>query len=137
MRPPAWEHTRVVKKIAPLRPGAKKLSSRFGQALVCVRHREDAKCLKRYITVELVVHESAIQRRKPDHEQLLVRLDASRPQLVKKVVAAGGTWDPLLQAWRLTRKAARQLQLLNRVLKPGNDARATWIDVESELARYR
>jgi hypothetical protein len=136
MPPPDWGRTRVVKKIAPHRPGTRKLSLRFGQALVCVRHREDARGLTRFITVELVVHESPIQRRKPDHELLTVRLEPTRPQLVAKVVAAGGVWDPRLQAWHLTRKAARQLHLLKRVLKARDQAGESWLDVDSELARY-
>lgn len=120
MPPSEWERTRVVKKIPPQRPGAQKLSLRFGQALVCVRHREDAQGSTRYITVELVVQQSPIQRRKPDDEILFVRLDPGRPNLIKKVTSAGGTWNQELQAWRLTRKAARQLQLLRRVVEPAN-----------------
>ncbi|MET0333157.1 MAG: hypothetical protein ABW190_02720 [Rhizobacter sp.] len=117
MSPPAWERTRVLKKMAPYRPGTQKLSSRFGHALVCVRHREDAQGLTRYITVELVIQQSPIQRRKPEHELLLVRLDPGRPHQATQVIAAGGEWDPQLQAWRLTRRATRQLQLLDRVIK--------------------
>ena len=136
MPPPAWKHTRVVKKIPPQGPGARKLSLRFGQALVCVRHREDAQGATRYITVELVVQQSPIQRRKPDQEVLFVRLDPGRPNVIKKVTAAGGSWNPELQAWRLTRKTARQLQLLSRALKPANGPQGTWLDVESEMATY-
>ena len=47
--------TRIVKRLAPDQAGAKKLARQYGNALVCVRYRQDPEQGLRYTTVELVV----------------------------------------------------------------------------------
>lgn len=54
---------RVIKKLAPGDRGAKGLASEYGEALICVRHRQDASGTKRLTTVELIVSEKEIHRR--------------------------------------------------------------------------
>ena len=48
--------TRV--NLKPGQKGTKKLVEQYGAALVCVRYRYDAKTLKQYKTVEIIVSES-------------------------------------------------------------------------------
>lgn len=52
---------RVIKKLAPDRPGAQRLAQRFGDALVCVRHRVDASGRTRFTTVELLVEQTPVR----------------------------------------------------------------------------
>ena len=49
------ESCRVVKTLLPAQPGTLKLQRRYGDALLCVRYREDAGGTTRYTIVELVV----------------------------------------------------------------------------------
>lgn len=53
-------NSRIIKKLLPNSPGAKRLSDRFGSALVCVRYRLDQTAGRRYTTVEIVVDSAAI-----------------------------------------------------------------------------
>ena len=46
--------TRITKKLLPLQPGAKKLTARYGEALIYVRYRLDPTEDRRYTTVELL-----------------------------------------------------------------------------------
>lgn len=48
---------RVIKSIKPGAPGSKRFVKRYGDRLVCVRYRGDAKRRVRMTTVEVVVNE--------------------------------------------------------------------------------
>lgn len=74
--PPAWSMPaqpkgqvvpsfKVTKKLPPDTPGAQRLLQRFGEALVCVRHRVTPDCEARCTTVELVLEQVPIRSR-PD-----------------------------------------------------------------------
>ncbi|MGY4828223.1 hypothetical protein ACVNIS_06575 [Sphaerotilaceae bacterium SBD11-9] len=117
--PPAWDRTFVIKKLSTKQPGARKLALRYGPALVCVRHRHDADGRTRYTTVELLVEQTPIQRRKPDNQPVGVRLDPKDAESRRRIIAAGGQWDQEIHAWWLTRAAARRLRLLRRVVAVG------------------
>ncbi|MFN4115347.1 MAG: hypothetical protein ACK4F7_02465 [Inhella sp.] len=54
---------RVLRKLAPTTGGACKLARRYGEALVCVRHRVDAQARLRYAKVELLDEVTPIQAR--------------------------------------------------------------------------
>ena len=60
--PPSTE-LRVIKKIAANGRGAKGLTAKYGEELICVRHRLDSTGTRRLTTVELVVSDSTIRRR--------------------------------------------------------------------------
>ena len=53
---------RVSKRIAPGRDGAKRFALRYGDQLVCVRHRIDPTGDTRYTTVELLVETTPVVR---------------------------------------------------------------------------
>jgi len=90
---------RVVKKLPPHAKGALKLAQQFGEALMCVRHRVDAKAQFRYTTVELLVDKAAIRPRK---ESIVgVRIGPDEYALQKVVKAAGARWDPDRKVWHL------------------------------------
>ncbi len=111
-----WNRTRVTKKYAPSQPGARKLAQRYGSALVCVRHRQNLEGTVRYTTVELMVEEVPIARRKPRGQLLAVRLHRGEPDLPNQVIAHGGQWDRALGAWWVTRGMATRLRLMDRVV---------------------
>ena len=105
---------KVLKKLAPDQPGARKLARRYGNALVCVRHRADAKGQCRYTTVELLVETTAIQ---PRTDKLVkIKIDFNEGHLRTVVRAAGAKWDPKGKVWLLPRRVAGALNLLNRVV---------------------
>ena len=110
--------TRVVKKIAPGDPGAIKLSRQYGDALVCVRYRHDAQGLRRYTTVEVVIECVPVQPRKPSGSAIVdLKLPPFDRTLRSVVLASGGQWDGREKVWRLPRKIAEQLGLLDHEVK--------------------
>ena len=50
--------TRVIKKIDPQAPGARRWAAAYGEKLVCVRYRLDPQRQRRLTTVEIVVDEA-------------------------------------------------------------------------------
>lgn len=102
----------VLKKLSPAAAGAKRLATRYGQSLVCVRYREDAGRGRRLTTVELIVDE------RPLPPSLAVRVAFGETELRSAVKAAGGTWDGTRKVWLLSRAAVRKLKLAHRVV-PG------------------
>jgi hypothetical protein len=60
---PERSNYRVIKTLAPTDRGAIDLARSYGDALVCVRHRSDAKGKVRHVTVELLVRSSPIRPR--------------------------------------------------------------------------
>ena len=108
------DNLRVLKKLSPDQPGARKLTQQYGKSLVCVRHRTDAKGQFRYTTVELFVDKTPV-RRKPDKiVQLKLRYNEGALRMV--LHAAGGTWNAESKRWLLPRRAAAALNLLDRVV---------------------
>ena len=112
---PADAATRVVKKLSPSSRGALKLAQRYGDALVCVRHRVDAAGDWRFTTVELLVETTLLRPRKP--RVVGVRVAYQERDLQATVRAAGGRWDADAKLWRLPRKAAIELQLADRIVE--------------------
>lgn len=100
----------VIKKLPPAAPGAKRLTEHFGDALVCVRYREEAETGKRLTTVELIVAERPLPARTG------VRIAYGETELRRRVKAAGGIWDAEHKVWRLPKAVIRKLKLEQRVV---------------------
>jgi hypothetical protein len=98
----------VLKKLLPVAAGAKRMATRYGPSLVCVRYREDAARGRRLTTVELIVDE-----RPPP---VAVRVAYEEVELRSQVKAAGGDWDGKRKLWLLPRAAVRKLKLENRIV---------------------
>jgi hypothetical protein len=106
-------HMRVVKKLAPTSRGAIKLRDQFGQTLICVRHRVDAKARVRFTTVELLVASAAIKTRS---EQLVeVKIEWEELSLREIAKQAGAKWDGKARVWRMPRRLAGILRLTDRL----------------------
>ena len=104
---------KVTKKLPPGTPGAQKLLQRFGEALVCVRHRVTPDGEARCTTVELVLEQVPIRSRT---EQLGgVQVGYGEKSLQSQVKAAGGVWDSACRLWKLPQREARRLGLSDRV----------------------
>jgi hypothetical protein len=100
----------VLKKLSPAAPGAKRHAARFGDALVCVRYRDDPVRGRRLTTVELIVEE------RPLPAPTGVRIGYGETELRARVKAAGGTWDAAAKLWRLPKATIRKLKLADRVV---------------------
>ncbi|MCK9382013.1 MAG: hypothetical protein M0P95_13250 [Sulfuritalea sp.] len=100
----------MLKKLSPAADGAKRMATRDGPSLVCVRYREDTVRGRRLTTVELIVDE------RPLPPPLAVRVAYEEVDLRSQVKAAGGTWDGKRKLWLLPRAAVRKLKLADRVV---------------------
>jgi hypothetical protein len=109
--------SRVVKKLLPNQPGAMKLARRYGDALVCVRYRQDPTRTYRYTTIELVVDAAPVHRPLDDDEQVYVQIGRDETDRQRSARAKGARWDPQTRLWRMPRKTARLLKLSKRIVK--------------------
>jgi hypothetical protein len=104
--------------LKPGQEGTKRLTIKYGDALVCVRLRYDEKAGKRYKTVELI-EEAADWTPPPPRfaSDALVplRIAASNMALRAKVKAAGGRWVPEEQLWFVRYGAIAGSQLENHI----------------------
>jgi hypothetical protein len=115
----AIDASRVTKKLGPYQPGAVKLSRRYGDALVCVRYRQDVQGRYRYTTVELIVDQAPVQpARRSAATPVALRIDATAADLKGALRDAGAVWDPTLRAWRLPYGQAKRLNLLRFMVAP-------------------
>ena len=104
----------VIKTLGPTDRGALELARRYGNALVCVRHRTDAKGKVRHTTVELLISSEPIRTRSV--KMVLVRTHPSERALHAVIRTAGGVWDARRQLWRLPSRVATILNLRERVV---------------------
>lgn len=119
----------VIKRLRPGQPGTKRLQRQFGDRLLFVRYRHDAKSDRRFTTVELIIDEGPRATRTPLERRLFprpnqrvhVRIGYDETGLRSKVKAAGGTWDPKRHAWILPYAVAADLRLADRILGDAPD----------------
>jgi hypothetical protein len=102
-----------VKKLATSSRGSLKLARQFGETLICVRHRVDAKAEFRYTTVELLVDKAPIRPR--IEAQVGVRIGSAERSLQAVVRAAGATWDHRTKLWRMPKRLVGILRLTARI----------------------
>jgi hypothetical protein len=92
--------TRLILK--PGQKGAKRLTEKYGDDLVCVRYRYDAVLNQRLKTVELVVERA--DRTPPPLKfatdtLVPVHIEGYEKELRAQAKAAGGRWNPEKQLW--------------------------------------
>lgn len=104
----------VRKTLRPGEAGTRRFVEEYGDRLVCVRRREDATRLRRYVTVELVVKESAMSL--PPTAIVGVRVRMDEPVLRQRVKVAGGVWNARARLWELPYGAARALSIEDRIV---------------------
>lgn len=111
-------HGHVTKTLRPPQPGTLRLQERFGDALLCVRHREDPCGLRRFVTVELVVDVRPTSRaRRPGVERAMFPLQVPPTDRVLRatVKQAGARWHPAERLWYLPAGTIRQLGLEDHI----------------------
>jgi hypothetical protein len=82
--------------------GTKSLSAKYGDALLCVRFRYDAKLQQRIKTVELVIEKTEWTPPPPRYTaETLVPLHIKADDMPARLLAktAGGRWNPEKQLW--------------------------------------
>ena len=92
--------TRV--NLKPGQKGTKRLVEQYGDALICVRYRYDAKTHKQYKTVEIVVSESKWTpppAKYPDGALVPLKIGIKETALQEQVRAVGGRWNKEQQVW--------------------------------------
>jgi hypothetical protein len=107
----------VVKTLWPGKPGTVQLRKRHGEALVCVRYRQDAKGIMRYTTVELLVDARPVRIRVRHEHQYGVQIWWGEADLARAAKAAGATWNPGTKLWSMPGKTVKQLGLSRRIRK--------------------
>lgn len=109
-----------------LRPGADgtiKYVRRFGDRLVCVRHRIDRQANKRFTTVELILDERprvSQSERVPRADNLEIchlRILRHETALIALARQAGGRWQPETGTWELRGMDVEKFCLWDRVVK--------------------
>lgn len=92
--------TRVILK--PGQKGTKRLVEQYGDALICVRYRYDAKAHKQYKTVEIIVSENEWTpppAKYPDGSLVSLKIGIKETALQEQVRAVGGRWNKPQQVW--------------------------------------
>lgn len=105
----------VIKRMAPHQPGAVKLARRYGDALVCVRYRQEPDGLHRCTTVELVVERVPIVRR--TQPPVGLRLKHDERELRARLLREGAVWDAGSKLWRAPLGTVKALGLEDRVVE--------------------
>jgi hypothetical protein len=109
---------RVAKTYSPEQNGAKRFAKRYGDQLVCVRHRLSDDGSVRHATVELLIESTPVASRA--RSLVAVRIGLSDKQTRTVLMACGAQWVPKEKYWLLPRVVAKNLRLLkNFVPTPG------------------
>ena len=104
----------VSKRLAPGQNGTKRLQAEYGEALVCVRYRQDGR--KRYTTVELVIEEQALPPRAVRLEDfIVVAIGYPERELRAQAKKSGARWDAEQRLWIMTRDLAKRLGIEDRI----------------------
>jgi hypothetical protein len=105
---------RVAKTYAPHQNGAKRFARRYGDQLVCVRHRLSDDGSVRYTSVELLIESTPVASRA--RTLVAVRIGASDKTTRTLLMACGAQWVPKEKYWLLPRMAAKNLRLLKNMV---------------------
>lgn len=113
----------VVRTLRPGQPGTARWLAQYGDGLVCVRYREDARHARRFVTVELVMEQRPIRAttangRKDRHHHLTVsvRILPHERQHRLRAKTAGARWNPQTLLWQMPQHVAHSLGLRDRIV---------------------
>ncbi len=100
--------------------GTKALVEKYGERLVCVRHRYDESCGRRYKTVELVIEDTvwrpALRHGLDDIVYLKLLPDEQRYQRLLR--SFGASHDAAQGLWRAKYRHALALDIVDRIVPP-------------------
>jgi hypothetical protein len=101
---------RVAKRYAPQQDGAKRFGLRYGDQLVCVRHRLSDDGRIRHTTIELLVESTPVVSRL--RSMIAIRIPSSDRGTRQLLMACGARWMPKERLWLLPHLVAKNLRLL-------------------------
>ena len=101
---------RVAKTYSPEQNGAKRFALRYGDELVCVRHRLNDTGTIRHTTVELLVESTPVVSRA--RSLIALRIPPTDKATRTVLLACGAQWQPTQKYWLVTRIVAKNLRLL-------------------------
>ncbi len=110
---------RVRLHLKPGQKGTKQLLATYGDRLVCVRYRYDARVNRRFKTVELIIAERdwPPPRPRPAPDRIVHLRVAFAEQTIRgQVKRAGGTWDAERRLWQLRYDRVQALGLTDRIV---------------------
>lgn len=112
--------------LMPGQNGTKKLLATYGERLVCVRYRYDAKREVRHKTVELIVettpwHPRARNARRRPEDMVAVRIAYNETELRERIKRVGGIWRPHHKLWEVDWKTVCAIGLKDRVVTEGGE----------------
>ena len=117
--PNALHNGAVTRTLWPPAAGTKRWQRLYGDALLCVRHRQDSAGLRRVVTVELVVGAVAYRRGQPglqDRARYPVKLAAGERELKAALKLQQAWWDPDSGCWYTYGRTIREMGLEDRIL---------------------
>lgn len=105
-----YSQLRVAKTYGPEQDGAKRFARRYGDGLVCVRHRLSEDGTVRHTTVELVVESTPIASRQ--RSMIAVRIPADDRATRTLLMACGAQWNAKHRYWLVPHLVARNIRVL-------------------------
>jgi hypothetical protein len=111
---------RTLLHLKPGQKGTKQLLAQYGDRLVCVRYRYDARRKKRFKTVELIIAERAWEPPAPRFTAdtiVGVRVSFAEVELRDQVKQAGGKWNRQRKVWELRYDQVVALKLEARIVE--------------------
>lgn len=105
----------VSKTYAPDQNGAKRFARRYGDKLVCVRHRLSDDGAMRHTTVELLVESTPVASR--TRTLVALRIPPNDKHTRTLLMACGAHWQPKEKYWLVSRLVAKNLRLLGHMVQ--------------------
>lgn len=104
--------------LKPGEKGTRRLVTKYGEALLCVRYRYDKSRGVMLKTVEIIEQEKPWppSHRYRDADIVAVTVAYRERALRDTLKAAGGVWDPLEKVWRVQYRFIRGSELEERVV---------------------
>ena len=98
----------------------KRLQKKYGEKLLFVRYRYDAKKEQKLKTVELIIESQDWQpseNRPPPNKKVFVRIKYGEIELARMVKSLGGNWNRQKKLWELPWRQVKLLKLEDRIVK--------------------
>lgn len=100
-------------------PGTKKLVERYGDNLICIRHRYDDQKNMMYKTIEIIIESKLCQeinKKIPKYKSVDIRIGYNEIELRHRIKECGGRWEPQRKVWQLPYEKVKELDLLDRIV---------------------
>ncbi len=92
---------------------------RYGDNLICVRHRYDDQKKTMFKTIEIIIESRPLQennKKRPEHKSVDIRIGYNEIELRRRIKECGGRWEPQRKVWQIPYEKVKELDLLNRIV---------------------